>query len=198
MADAFAGADFPWWVAGGFAVEAAAGRRVRDHEDVDVLVLRRDGFRVARWIAAWDPRASESPPDRTSTDGTPPGCSSRGLPPGVRTLVCRVPGVPAVEVMVGETVGASWVSGRHPDVRRPITELGRVSATGVPYLKPGVCLFHKAGRIRPQDIIDFEAVLPVLEDGDRAWLIHALDTAFPDHPWRPRLGDGATHRQAPR
>jgi hypothetical protein len=35
-----AGLDVPWWVAGGWAVEAFTGV-ARSHEDIDLSVLRR-------------------------------------------------------------------------------------------------------------------------------------------------------------
>jgi hypothetical protein len=38
----FAAMPCPWWIAGGFAIELAIGRPVRDHADIDVLVLRQD------------------------------------------------------------------------------------------------------------------------------------------------------------
>lgn len=38
----FAGSAFPWWVAGGHAIEQFVGSAFRSHGDVDVLMLRRD------------------------------------------------------------------------------------------------------------------------------------------------------------
>ncbi|MFF9097395.1 nucleotidyltransferase domain-containing protein [Streptomyces sp. NPDC014802] len=31
----FAGADFPWWIAGGYAIELAVGRELRPHGDLE-------------------------------------------------------------------------------------------------------------------------------------------------------------------
>src|SRR5688500_16166927 len=45
----------PWWIAGGWAIELhLGGPRRREHEDVDVLVLRRDASVVQRDLGAWD------------------------------------------------------------------------------------------------------------------------------------------------
>jgi hypothetical protein len=37
----------PWWVAGGWAVDAHVGHVTRQHDDADVLVLQRDLHLVA-------------------------------------------------------------------------------------------------------------------------------------------------------
>ncbi|KJE23523.1 Aminoglycoside-2''-adenylyltransferase [Frankia torreyi] len=31
----------PWWIAGGYAIQSAVGRGLREHGDIDVAVLRR-------------------------------------------------------------------------------------------------------------------------------------------------------------
>jgi aminoglycoside-2''-adenylyltransferase len=179
-----AGAEFPWWVAGGYAIELALGRTSRSHDDLDLMMLRRDRHRVCRRIAAWDPHLV-----MPETDVRRPWLPTEELPPRVRTVRCRRgPGDAwSLEVMLGESAGDMWVSGRHPRVRRSLAELGRVSAAGVPYLSPAVCLFHKAENPRPKDTLDFEAVLPVLGIADRMWLLRCLELVRPDHPWRTRL-----------
>jgi hypothetical protein len=50
----FASAEFPWWVAGGYAIELASDHSFREHEDIDVLILRRDQTAVHRWPAEWE------------------------------------------------------------------------------------------------------------------------------------------------
>lgn len=53
VAQLFAAADFPWWIAGGYAIELAAGRFLREHADVDVLILRRDQEAVRNLLFNW-------------------------------------------------------------------------------------------------------------------------------------------------
>ena len=38
VAEIFAGCQVCWWIAGGHAIELAAGRPVREHGDIDVLL----------------------------------------------------------------------------------------------------------------------------------------------------------------
>ncbi len=37
------GLTVPWWITGGWAIDLAAGHVTRDHADVNVMMLERDG-----------------------------------------------------------------------------------------------------------------------------------------------------------
>ncbi|UOZ06735.1 nucleotidyltransferase domain-containing protein [Amycolatopsis sp. WQ 127309] len=171
----------PWWIAGGYAIELAVGHAFRTHDDIDVLLFRRDQAAVQEALPAWECWAADPP-------GTlRPWLPGETLPPTVHDIWCR-PG-PAqpwrIQVMLDESDGDDWVSRRNPTVRRALADLGRHSAAGIPYLAPEVQLFYKSERPRPKDEQDFTAVLPVMNGTRRRWLADALGTA---HPWHDRLG----------
>jgi hypothetical protein len=182
----FAATDRPWWIAGGYAIEYAVGHALREHDDVDVLVLRQDQAIVQEALATWEWWAADPP-------GTlRPWQPGEVLPVGVHDIWCRPgPGEPwTIQVMLDETDGDDWVSRREPLVRRPLTGLGRTTPDGIPYLTPEVQLYYKANNPRPKDEQDFEAVLPVLTQGERDWLMAVLALTHGEHPWIRRL-DGA-------
>lgn len=64
-----------------------------------------------------------------------------------------------------------------------------ISADGVPFLAPEVQLFYKAKAPLPKDEEDFDAVLPVLPEERRRWLVDAITKAYGPrpHPWTKRL-----------
>jgi hypothetical protein len=187
IASLFSTSGVPWWIAGGYAIELAVARPVRDHADVDVLVLRRDQLAVQRALPGWDWQAAD-PPGQLR-----PWWPGEVLPPGVGDLWCRPgPGDPwRIEIVLDESDGADWVSRRDARVRRPVASLGAVTAEGVPYLAPEIALFYKANVLRPKDETDFAAARPLLTSGQRAWLRDAIGLTYgPEHPWRARLADG--------
>lgn len=57
----------------------------------------------------------------------------------------------------------------------------------IPYLAPEVQLFHKAKATRDKNETDFEAVLPLLGEAQRTWLVDAIEAVAPGHPWCRRL-----------
>jgi hypothetical protein len=173
-----------WWIAGGWAIEFAAGHAFRAHADIDVLVLRRDQLMVQDVLPGWQWHAAD-PPGRLR-----PWRPGELLPPDVHDVWCR-PGPAApwrIQVMLDESAGTDWVSRRDQRIRRPVASLGHVTADGLPYLAPEIQLFYKANGRRPKDEADFAAVLPALTAAQRRWLRAALAVAYgPAHPWRARL-----------
>ena len=79
----------PWWIAGGYAIELAVGQPVRDHGDIDVMVLRQDQIHVQDALHGWEWWAGDPP-------GTlRPWQPGEHLPAGVHDVWCRPgPGEP--------------------------------------------------------------------------------------------------------
>ncbi len=190
VAAIFRGGQARWWIAGGYAIELAAGRPVREHSDIDVLLLRRDQFAVQQALRGWEWQAADPP------GSLRPWQRGEQLPAGVHDIWCRPgPGRPwRIQVMLDESSGEEWVSRRDERIRRPIASIGLVTASGIPYLAPEIQLFYKAKDPRPRDETDFAAARPVLTQAQRQWLSDALSLAYgPAHPWhdslRPMGGD---------
>jgi hypothetical protein len=173
----------PWWVAGGYAVEFAVGRPIRDHGDIDVMVLRRDQLHLQRALGGWEWWAADPP-------GTlRPWASGEWLRTGIHDIWCRPgPGAPwRIQVMLEESSDGEWVSRRDPHIRRPLADIGKTSGDGVRYLTPEIQLYYKAKNPRSKDETDFTAVLPLLTRTQRRWLSDAIGHTFGEHPWRDRL-----------
>lgn len=61
VADPFCDLTAPWWVAGGIAIELAAGHRIRDHSGIDILLLRRDQRAAQQALPDWQWWAADPP-----------------------------------------------------------------------------------------------------------------------------------------
>jgi hypothetical protein len=66
VAEIFGASQARWWIAGGYAIELAAGQPVRGHVDIDVLVLRRDQLAVQQALPGWQWQCSGSEARRLS------------------------------------------------------------------------------------------------------------------------------------
>ncbi|WP_164254546.1 amino acid transporter [Streptomyces sp. S4.7] len=179
----FSGLESCWWVAGGFAIELAVGRRIRSHGDIDVLLLRRDQLVAQQALSGWQWWAADPP------GSLRPWALDEVLSLEVHDIWCRPgPDDPwRIQIMIDESCGQEWVSRRDPRVRRPISMLGMTSADGVPFLALDVQLYYKAKTPRPKDEEDFDAALPVLTDQQRSWLVDAISKTYGPHPWIKRL-----------
>jgi hypothetical protein len=177
VATLFAGAPFPWWVAGGWALELQGGRR-REHLDTDVAFLLRDLPRLRRFLAPlhlWAPM-----PDRLR-----PVLPGTHLAPDEEQLWLRrdAAGPWLLDLLATPADGDTWVFKKDHRVRRPLDDVGRVGDGGVPVLAAAVVLLHKAGNDRERDRDDLRAMLPHLVASERSWLAEAVATAWPGHAW---------------
>jgi len=183
--------DFPapWWVAGGWAIDLFVGSVTREHEDVEVAILRKDQGHLWRQLGGWDlqrvPRGSGSMvPWRGGEPISPPDHEIHAHR--------EVGELRHLELLLNESSGGLWRFRRNPSIARPIDDVGSRSPDGVPFLVPEIVLLYKAKGTRPRDERDFETALPLLDRGQREWLSYALRACHPEHPWVSRLSGPAT------
>jgi hypothetical protein len=195
VAELLAGFDRPWWIVGGWAIDAATGVR-REHEDVDVSMLASDvpalyDHLEGRWHL-WN-----------QVEGvlTPFSAKRRAaLDPTGQIWVRRDAGSPwVVDIILIPDRDGLWVSKRDAEHVATVEEITWVHTDGVRYQRPEIVLLYKALKARPKDQRDLRTAWPVLDEAARRWLAHQIERLYPDHPWltflsrlddRVRPGDG--------
>jgi hypothetical protein len=186
VAGLFADAAFPWWIAGGIALELAVGREVRNHSDIDVLILRPHHLDARRLLANWDCWVADP------SGSLRPWSVDTKLEGRVHDVWCREErnGDWRLQLMLDETDGDVWISRRDGAIQAPMRSLTRMTAGGIPYLAPHVQLYYKAKGLREKDEIDFKAVMEAGVAMDREWLRHAIAHSYgTEHPWLQLLGE---------
>jgi len=188
VATLFASLSAPWWIAGGWAIDLFLGRQTREHEDIDVLFLRRDQAAVRALFAGWDVQAA-LPPPRDETWPFRFWGQGETLDPAIHDIWCRpTPDEPwAIQLMVADTRDEQWLFRRMPSIVRPLATIGCATVDGIPYLAPEIQLLHKAKGLRPKDEADFACALPALTVERRQWLRAALRVEHSQHPWLGRI-----------
>jgi hypothetical protein len=180
VASLFENAPFPWWIAGGWAIEAAGGDS-RQHWDTDLVVLRRDLKEVRAWLAdfhLWEVEGGTLrpllPDDRLTSDRDQLWVRHDASSPWL------------LDLLLTPAEGQQWLYKRDHSVGRPLDDIDH-RIDGVPYLRPSIVLLFKAKANRPQDEADLSSVLPQLPEDERRWLAGALRKEQPDHPWLAAL-----------
>jgi len=183
VASAMASFERPWWIAGGYAIEAFLGHSIRDHADIDIGLLRHDHVAVHEHLAGWELHCAHPP-------GTlRPWQSGEQLESGVHDIWARRDATDPwrFQLMLDESAGQEWICRRDSRIHRPLATL-TFEVDNVRYLAPEVQLFYKAKGLRPKDILDFEAARPLLSVSQTNWLQDALRLVHPTHPWLTLLG----------
>jgi hypothetical protein len=189
VAQFFSTLTVPWWIAGGWALDLFLGERTRDHEDIDVLFIRRDQQEIQGLLQGWDVQEAHpemlpgSWPFHEWKQGTP-------LSPEVHDIWCRPKKTSpwAIQLMVIDIHDDQWIFRHNIQISRSLSTIGYVTDEGIPYLAPEIQLLYKARSPRPKDEADFARVLPYLDQRSRRWLTWALGIVYPHHSWLLELG----------
>jgi len=199
--------DHPWFLCGGWAVDAWLGRQTRDHQDIDIAIAHGGQRALREHLAGWHLIAHHAD-DAGNVTATWDGRNLRlpahihARPPGEANLAALLDWVPGprqrdpdgldVEFILDEVREGQWLLEGDPPVPVPLDEAVRPSPAGVPAAVPRVLMYHKAtaywgrpGYPRRHDLEDFQALKPLLTRDDEAWLRDAL-AAFV-HPWLAHL-----------
>jgi hypothetical protein len=184
LAELMHGFPRPWWVVGGWSIEAFTGV-AREHEDVDLSILACDAPYLREHLGAdWCLWSNAGGTLRPLNDRFPDL-----LAPDCQVWIRRDAWSPwVVDVPVTPDRGGLWTSKRWPDHVVPLEEAIWVAADGIRYSNPEIALHYKARSRRAKDELDLERTWPLLSDAKRTWLLEAIRaTEGADHPWLLRL-----------
>ena len=182
VAALLSGFDRPWFIAGGWAIDLFLRRVTRDHEDIDVAVLRRDQRDLRAYLGGWE--------FEKVVDGRPePWREGDWLNLPVHEVHARGPrdATREVEFLLNEAREGDWVFRRDARITRPLSKVRLVTRSGIPFLGPEIVLLFKAKDPKPRDLEDFDRARPRLGLKRVLWLRGALSTCHPGHPWIARL-----------
>lgn len=168
----------PWWVAGGYAIDAFAGDGRREHDDIDIGIFASDHLAVRRHFADWDLPYADPP-------GTlVPWPLGLELPARVHDIWVRRHSDDSwrYQLMLNPGGPDELVYRRDSRVSIPMPEAVWWK-DGIPFLAAEVQLLFKSGGQRPKDRQDFEDCLPLLTQNQREWLRDTLGLVSPGHEW---------------
>lgn len=179
----FAGFDRPWWVVGGWSIEAFTGVR-REHEDLDVSMLACDVAALREHVGErWQLWNICDGALRPLTDHWPDVQA-----PDSQIWVRRDAHSPWVmDMPLTPDRDGAWTNKRWADDVRPVEDATWLAEDGIHYARPEVTLLYKAVAQRAKDDRDLEVCWPLLAPGQQEWLRDAVRLLYPDHAWLERL-----------
>ena len=182
VVEIFRGFDRPWWIAGGYAIDAFAGSGRREHDDIDVSVFGADHVALRHHLADWDVNAADPP-------GTlRPWALDEVLSESIHDIWVRSDPADSwrFQLMLNPADASALVYRRDARVVLPLSEATWMK-DGVRYLAPEFQLLFKSRSGRPKDEHDFQDCLPLLDSRQRTWLREALELSDPGNSWLSQL-----------
>ena len=187
-AEALDGVGVPWCIVGGWSIDLFLGEQTREHEDLELAILRPDHLTVRHHLRPLSFRAVGDGEIRLLGD-------DEVLPDELHQswAVDDEANEWRVDVMIEPGDAETWVYRRDESVSAPRGVMVGTTADGIPYLLPHGALLYKAlpssGEIRPKDQADFDVCAPRLDDVQRGWLVDVLTRLRPDHPWTRKISE---------
>lgn len=192
VAELLDGFSRPWWIVGGWSIEAFTGA-AREHEDVDVSLLACDvpalREHVGERYQLWNVFDAALRPlfDRWVEH----------VPPDSQIWVRRELGSPwLVDIVLTPDRDGLWTNKRDPDHVLAIEDATWVADDGLRYQRPEITLLFKAKQSRRKDERDFNVTWPLLGAPEQEWLSDAVRRLHPGHEWLDRMQpgpDGTAH-----
>lgn len=173
----------PWWIVGGWAIEAFTGHH-RDHEDLDVCVLACDvPLLLEHFIGThhvWAIGAGMLCPVLTV---------GQRLPTWLNQIWVRETATEPwlLDVIVTPDLDGRWVFERDPTYVDDLESVTWHADDGIVYQKPEITLSFKAAHARSKDTADLEVALPKLTPAAKAWLAETITRLHPGHSWLRRF-----------
>jgi hypothetical protein len=178
IGDFMDGFDRPWWIIGGWSIEAFTGV-ARDHEDMDISMLSCDAAAFRAFLGdRWTPWNVDEgwfrPFDDRFTD----------VRPDSQVWVRRDARSPWVlDVPFTPDTAGRWTNKRNPAHVEDLDDVTWMAPDGLRYARPEVTLMFKAAQAREKDRRDAEVLLPMLDADARDWLGRAIARMDRNHPW---------------
>lgn len=176
----------PWWVVGGWAIDAFTGIG-REHSDVDVSIFAADvpALRAHvgdRWHL-WNLAGGDM---RPLTDKHPDVFG-----PASQLWVREHGDAPwAIDLPLTPDTNGLWANKYFPEHTARLDDVTWVADDGLRYLNPEVVLLFKARLHRSKDQYDLDRTWPLLSHHQQTWLRDAVRRYYPDHPWEFDAGHG--------
>jgi hypothetical protein len=179
LAEFMAGYPRPWWIVGGWSIEAFTGVP-REHEDVDLSILACDVPALREHVGdEWCLWSNHGGTLRPLSERFPDVLDVQS-----QIWVRRSAHEPwVIDLPITPDRDGMWTNKRMPEHVLPLDDATWVADDGLRYLRPEITLLYKAVHRRPKDDRDLRVTWPLLAAEARVWLRGSVGALYPDHPW---------------
>lgn len=168
---------YPWFIAGGWALDLAFAKQTREHEDVDLCCFREYLNGLLDFFSDWNkeiaiPEEQRLVPCEKEEDAHPP-----------RHELHLSKDNKKIEILLIDRTKSEVLFRRNPEIRMPLNEFKQIDRIGRPFVAPSWQLLFKAKDPRPKDNDDFLKHAPNLSENGKLWLLSSLRIHQPKSLW---------------
>lgn len=160
--------NFPWYIAGGWSIDLAIGRKTREHEDIDLVVFREYIQDVLEYFKDWEIGVVIPGEHRLEkvTD------KAQVLQPQYCLHIKN--DTDFVEVLFTDKMNDQVIYRRDLTITLSLENFIKTDPLGRTYITPEWQLLFKSKSPRERDEQDFISAVPFLGNDQKSWLKKAL------------------------
>ena len=167
-----------WFIAGGWAIDLFLEKETRPHDDIEIVIFRRDQIAMQNYLGGWVLKKAAGG-----------ALSDWKTGEFLKLPVHEIHGfhecgeLQRLEVLLNEANNKEWIFRRDKRITKPLSKLHLTTNSGIKCLCPEVVLLYKSKNPRAKDEQDFQATAKHLDLEAKQWLRDALSVCCPEHHW---------------
>jgi hypothetical protein len=163
---------YPWFIAGGWAIDLFLRKETRIHEDIEIGIYRKHQMQLYRYLEKYkkyyiDNRSLIGIHEKREWN-------KEYLRLPIHEVYLEYNKL-EIEVLLNERDDTSWIYRRNEKIKRDERKVILYSDKRIPYLCPEIVLLYKTKDIRDKDMIDIEKALPKMDEEQKEWLIDSIE-----------------------
>ena len=163
---------FPWFIAGGWAIDLFLDCETRIHDDIEIGIYREHQMKLFRYFE----KRKKYYINNKSLIGkhNKVEWAKEYLRLPIHEIYIEYDDL-EMEVLLNERDEENWIYRRNDKIK--LNEQSAILHTknGIPYLCPEIVLLYKTKKMREKDIEDFKNASTKMNDSEIKWLIESIN-----------------------
>jgi len=163
---------FPWFIAGGWAIDLFLNRETRIHEDIEIGIYRKNQMQLYRHFEKYKKYYI----DNRSLIGKHEkhGWNKEYLRLPIHEIYVVYEGF-EIEILLNEKDDANWIYRRNSKITLDEKNVIKFTDNRIPYLCPEIVLLYKTKEMRNKDIDDISNAFEKMSEPEKKWLIDSIE-----------------------
>jgi hypothetical protein len=165
---------YPWFIAGGWAIDLFIGEKTREHDDIEIGIYRKEQMKLFKYFEKQKKFYVDNKRNNVKHEKRQWNKEYLRLP--IHELYIEDKEI-CIEVLLNEKDEGYWIYRRNNKIVHDENELILINNEKIPYLCPEIVLLYKTNEMREKDLIDMKNALPKMKTSQVQWLINSIEDA---------------------
>jgi hypothetical protein len=163
---------FPWFIAGGWAIDLFLNKETRVHDDIEIGIYRRNQMQLYRYFDKYKKYYINNRSRIGIHERLEWNKEYLRLP--IHELYVECTGL-EIEVLLNERDDNKWMYRRNDQITLDEKKVICFSEDRIPYLCPEIVLLYKTKEMRNKDIDDITNAIGKMDESQKKWFIDSIE-----------------------